>query len=171
MAKYNAKAALRGIDQTIKDYANIRAERTKIMGDMLANELKSKQNWFYRNMKSIAWGVLNKKKESGEKLTKQQQLQLDSLGEDLYGIKSQYSINQETKSKLNKFIEDAAREGIDIKVNSANPINKQYANAMTSYAAKRREKDKTPTTTYAFDAKRAQLDKDFEAGLITKEQH
>jgi len=239
MAKYNVKAAARGIEQTIKDYAGIRAERTKIMGDMLANQLKAKQNWFYKQkeldyqtpiqeeltgkwreqqsggvqqgqprvlmgqggqpyqqapsaaseedrMKAITWNVLNKKKESGEKLPKQQQLQLDALGEDLYGIKSQYSRDIEQKDKLAKLKEKAASEGYNIGVSDKDSPKEQYANAVALYAtakqndlAKKEKADidkgrtKYQITKDLFDDKTITLDeyKQSLGALISKEKN
>ena len=230
MPKYNVKAVLRGLTQTVKDYANIRAEKSKIMGDMLANELQAKQNWFYRQkeldyqgpyqkqleeqrkkqqtgevqsgqgrilagqggyyeqapqaktatemlsddqkMKIQRLKILSEKQQglqkAGKKLSKQEDLDLQLLNKEFFGIKPPAATEIETKDKFDKLKVEAAKEGYDINVDPNDPIEEQYQNAVSLYArAKMIESKKS----FAWQAKRDTLKVDYEAGDITLDEY
>ncbi len=48
MPNFNKDTLIKSLSKSIKEYANIKADRTKIQADMIANELKARNNWFWR---------------------------------------------------------------------------------------------------------------------------
>lgn len=48
MAEFDPKVFLKNITKTIKDYGTIQGERTKLMSDLAANQLKARSNFFWK---------------------------------------------------------------------------------------------------------------------------
>lgn len=48
MPEFDPKQAIKGMTEAIKGWGDIQGERSKIMASMLSNELKAKQNFFYK---------------------------------------------------------------------------------------------------------------------------
>ena len=82
MAEFNKDTLIKSIGKSIKEYANIKADRTKIQADMLANELKARQNWFYKKKQMDYQTPMQK--EMTQRFRQQQQQGGPSPGQTIY---------------------------------------------------------------------------------------